>query len=75
MSPLHLPVEHSVIRFQKIWNWFGNNVSKKKSPEGAVPKKGNKKPFSIRDVIKVTHKAQIHALISKQTKATSGQPK
>ncbi|KAH9990726.1 hypothetical protein BJV77DRAFT_1068789 [Russula vinacea] len=58
----------------KIWNWFGNNVSKKKSPEGTVPKKGNKKPFTIREVIKFTHKAQIYESISKQTEATSGQP-
>ena len=74
MSPLHPPVEYSVIHFQKIWNWFGNNVSKKKSPEGTVPKKGNKKPFTIREVIKFTHKAQIYESISKQTEATSGQP-
>ncbi|KAH9984341.1 hypothetical protein BJV77DRAFT_1072222 [Russula vinacea] len=70
----------------KIWNWFGNNVSKKKSPEGAVPKKGNKKPFSIRDVIKHRTGAQIFlmaayekpegtiALSKFQTKPRQGDP-
>jgi hypothetical protein len=74
MSSLYLSVEYNIIHFQKIFNWFGNNVSKKKSPEGTVPKKGNKIAFTIRDVVKVTHKDQIYASILEETDATPGQP-
>jgi hypothetical protein len=76
MSFSNLPVKYTVIHFQKIFNWFGNNVSKKKSPEGTVqsPKKGTKKSFTIRDVVKVTHKEKIYAAISEETDAPPGQP-
>jgi hypothetical protein len=57
---------------QKIWNWFGNNVAKKNQPGERAPKKGKKKDYSVRDVVKTTHRGRILKLISEQTQAPVG---
>jgi hypothetical protein len=53
-------------------NWFFNNVAKKKDPaEGSKRKSG--KTFSSRDVVIVTHRDQIYALIDTRTEESVGQ--
>jgi hypothetical protein len=57
---------------QKIWNWFGNNVAKKNQPEQRAPKKGGKKVYSVRDVVRTRYRTRILDLISEQTEASVG---
>jgi hypothetical protein len=58
---------------QKISNWFGNNVAKKKNIEEGSSKKKEKTLFSVRDVVKVTHKSDVHNLIATRTDDPIGQ--
>jgi hypothetical protein len=60
--------------FQKIWNWFGNNVAKKVHVGDSAPKKGCKKTTSLRDVVKVIYKDRIRDFVSAQTDELAGRP-
>jgi len=59
---------------QKISNWFGNNAGKFSQPDVNASKNATKKTraFSVRDVIKVSHKEQIRAIISEKTEDQPG---
>jgi hypothetical protein len=59
---------------QKIWNWFGNNTAKKNLTGDGPPKKTGKKLFTVRDVVKASHKDQIHAAVSEETDEQVGHP-
>jgi hypothetical protein len=54
---------------KKIGVWFGNNVAKK---DKSTQQKSKQKPFTIRDVIKNTHKDQVLGLIAEKTDAPVG---
>ena len=55
---------------QKITNWFNNNAPRHKGSKEAKAK--HVKTCTVRDVIKVSHQEQIHALIAQETKEASG---
>lgn len=51
-------------------NWFGNNVAKKIRGE---KKKVDKMDFTVWDVVKITHRNQIHALVAENTNESPGE--
>jgi hypothetical protein len=54
-----------------VINWYSNNVAKRKNPPGK--KKADKMDFSVRDVVKITHREQIHALVAEHTNDGPGE--
>lgn len=48
--------------------WFSNNVVKKDTHD-ETPKHKHLKQFTIRDVVKTSHKDQIHQIIAAETNA------
>jgi hypothetical protein len=59
---------------QKISNWFGNNAGKFSQPDVNALKTAGKKTrmFSVRDVVKLSHKEQIREIISQKTEDGPG---
>ena len=55
--------------YKKIRVWFGNNIAKK---DKSTQQKSKHKHFTIRDVIKNTHKDQVMGLIAEKTNAPVG---
>jgi hypothetical protein len=51
--------------------WFSNNVAKKDTRDD-TPKQKQSRQFSIRDVVKTSHKDEIHQLIATDTSAAVG---
>jgi hypothetical protein len=66
-------ISHSKV-LQKISNWFGNNAARFSQPEMNALKTGGKKTraFTVRDVVKFSHKEQIREIISEKTEDGPG---